>query len=509
LLADLGFWGILGLLAWVVVPVASIAIDIVPALRAGGRRVCEISDDTPLEGDFEILVPIYGDVRYLENVDYLARYGRRVVLCTTTDETRQFDDALAEIAAAHGFRIFKAHVPGRRTTPGQRSVAAPIRDLLVREALATVEATYVVCIDADTVTDQPLERLVGAFAANSLDVASVRLLPSNRNTLLARFQGHEYRLAMRMRRLYPWLVSGACHVARTSVHYQVMQRHSLFYQGNDAEFGMLAHAMGFRVGHIPFDVPTTVPDRLRPWWRQRFAWVGGEFRIYFVNLQFALEHWYFYVYGALVVTLLAPLRWVTVVQYPLVLIAVYLTYLAAFLALNWRTRDASLLLLPLYTLFGTLFLVPLCVVSYLWMAFAHDNFGRIRPDKQISPELAARSPLRIEDGIAVPGVTVSDLQRDLAAVGYDPGPVDGEFGPRTRRALIAWQSELVGRGYDLGPTGADGVFGPLTAAASRRQAPWCGVEDPAISTVDWLGSFRHRRFSAAFATQDIAHRLAA
>ena len=87
-----------------------------------------------------------------------------------------------------------------------------------------------------------------------------------------------------------------------------MQRHSLFFQGNDAELGILAYAMGYNIGHIPFDVPTTVPDRVKPWWRQRYAWVGGEFRIYFVNMQFALQHWYFYIYGALVVTLLSN-RW--------------------------------------------------------------------------------------------------------------------------------------------------------------------------------------------------------
>lgn len=33
---------------------------------------------------------------------------------------------------------------------------------------------------------------------------------------------------------------------------------------------------------------------------------------------------------------------------------------------------------------------------------------------------------------------VRELQRDLIAAGYDPGPVDGVPGPRTERALLAW-----------------------------------------------------------------------
>lgn len=480
---------LLGILAWILVPLTSVAIDVIPAMRAVRRRVCDITPDTVPVDDFEILVPIYGNLKYLESVEYLRQYGSRVVLCTTTQELREFDEELDALAAENGFRVFRAYVPGRKVSAGQRSVSAPIRDVLVREALATVTATYVVCIDADTITEQPLQLLVGAFVANDLDVASVRLLPSNRNTLLARFQGHEYRMAMRMRRLYPWLVSGACHVARTAVHYRIMQRHSLFYQGNDAEFGMLAHAMGYRVGHIPFDVPTTVPDRLKPWWRQRYAWVGGEFRIYFVNMQFALEHWYFYIYGAGVVTLLAPFRWMTVIDHPWVLVVVYLAYLLTFYALNWRTRDSSLPLLPFYTLFQTLFLVPCCAVSYLSMALAHKNFGRIRPGRHRELAQWAEAPLRIVGGVTVEGYSVVDLQMDLKAVGFDPGRVDGAFGPRTRRALIAWQQYLIEHGYDLGPQGADGVFGQLTSDASRREAPWRGLEDSTISTADWLDSF--------------------
>jgi hypothetical protein len=379
----LGPIGLVGIVVWVLMPLASVAIDTLPAFRAGRRRVSDIDQPPPWCDEFEILVPIYGNLRYLENVEYLSSYGARVVLCTTTAESAEFLDGLRSLACEHGFRVFTAFVAGRDPTGG-RSTTAPIRDQLVRGALATVTAPYVVCIDADTVTEKPLQQLVGAFVAHDLDVASVRLLPSNSGTVLARMQGHEYRTAMRMRRLYPWLVSGACHVARTSVHYRVMQRHSMFYQGNDVELGMIADAMGFKVGHIPFDVPTTVPDRWKPWWRQRYAWAGGEFRIFFVNARFALRHRYFYLYGAGVLTLLSPWRWLTVIAHPWVLIAVYGAYLCTFVGLHWRTRDWTLVLLPFYTLIITLVLVPLSVVSYVAMAAGHRNIGRIR---------AARAPL--------------------------------------------------------------------------------------------------------------------
>jgi uncharacterized protein (TIGR02594 family) len=69
------------------------------------------------------------------------------------------------------------------------------------------------------------------------------------------------------------------------------------------------------------------------------------------------------------------------------------------------------------------------------------------------------------------GPKVRDLQRRLRELGYNPGPVDGIFGPRTEAAVRAFQrdSKLV----------ADGIVGPCTRAnlqtpqlheASRRPA---------------------------------------
>jgi len=486
---------LVGILAWVLLPLTSVAFDILPTLRAGRRRVCDIDEHTPSIDDFEVLVPIYGDVKYLENLDYLEAYGSKVLLCTTDQEDERFNHDLAMAADRHGLRIFKTRVPGRRAEAGQRSVAAPVRDKLIRDALAEVKATYVVCIDADTITEQPLNLLVGALEASHLDVASVRLLPSNNDTLLARLQCHEYRMAMRMRRLYPWLVSGACHVARTTVHHSVMLRHSLFFQGNDAEFGMLAEAMGYNVGHIPFDVPTTVPSRLKPWWRQRFAWSGGEFRIYIVNVRLALRHPYFYVYGAVVVTLAVPLRWASVIALTWTIPFVLAVYWVCFVVLNWRTRNWAIVALPFYSLAVTLVLVPLGVWSYVRMATTHHNWGIIRPGRRMNVERRSESiASEMIDAVYRNGLTVGQLQLDLAEVGCDPGVVDGVFGARTKRALVTWQRHLIERGYDLGASGADGVFGVLTARASRDEGVWIGIEDHTISTDDWVRGVDHGRF---------------
>jgi peptidoglycan hydrolase-like protein with peptidoglycan-binding domain len=52
------------------------------------------------------------------------------------------------------------------------------------------------------------------------------------------------------------------------------------------------------------------------------------------------------------------------------------------------------------------------------------------------------------------GSWVSHLQTILAARGFDPGPIDGIFGPRTEAAVNAYQEA-----YGLT---VDGIVGPIT-----------------------------------------------
>ncbi|MCZ6518444.1 MAG: peptidoglycan-binding domain-containing protein [Actinobacteria bacterium] len=52
------------------------------------------------------------------------------------------------------------------------------------------------------------------------------------------------------------------------------------------------------------------------------------------------------------------------------------------------------------------------------------------------------------------GSILEELQRRLLDEGFDPGPVDGIFGPKTKAAVVSYQDS-----FGLEP---DGVCGPIT-----------------------------------------------
>lgn len=64
------------------------------------------------------------------------------------------------------------------------------------------------------------------------------------------------------------------------------------------------------------------------------------------------------------------------------------------------------------------------------------------------------------------------LQRALAALGRNPGPIDGKFGALTRKALVSFQAQS-----GLKP---DGILGPQTDAALRAALREAGKPPVAI-----------------------------
>jgi hypothetical protein len=385
-------WGIGVLL----LPALAIAIDGFAGVHSRGRKYTfgQVRCD-----NFRLLVPIWGDIRYLTNVDALARYGPRVTLCTTGDETELFYAALRRIAAEHRFQVFtdqplRAH---RHRARGRqaRSTGGTTRDRLIRNALGGVTEPYVIPIDADSVPAQPFGVLAGEMQRRGLDLASVRIVPANPYaSVLTRLQTLEYRMAMQIKFVAPWMLSGASHAARTAVLADVMNRHSLFFQGNDVETGIIADARGYRVGHVPFEVLSDVPERFRPWLRQRLAWAGGQFRLFIVNFRFIVVHPFMWIYGAGVTYLALILRWQSLAHSTWRVPEAAAGYLTLVLYLYVRRGRGKwwALAMPFSTQAVSFILTPLGVVWYLKMAIGAGNWGIIRPHRQVAERAGAGAP---------------------------------------------------------------------------------------------------------------------
>lgn len=374
------------LLAVVLILVAMLTIDVFGGIRARARHNSFDWKAVAPVSDFTVLVPLYGNVKYLENTAYLGRCSGDVVLCTTSGETKEFYAELETIAAQYGLRIYRSpHAPV--TTTKKRRTGGTIRDRIVRDALNQLHkdgtlGTYTVCIDADTTTEQPLNMLVGALQQSKADFASVQLVPQTRGSMLVQLQRHEYRLSMKMRWLVPWLLSGACHAGTSEAFRAIMNKHSLFFQGNDVETGLLGDLLGYKATHIPFSVYTNIPSSFRSWWRQRIAWSGGEFRLFIINCRYVFKHPFLWIYGGLIVILLLAARWWFLLNPGWVILGAFLLYAAIITYIHWPNRNWWLLLMPFYSLVTNLIMPAIGVVWYFVMAIPERNFGIIRPRRK-------------------------------------------------------------------------------------------------------------------------------
>lgn len=218
----------------------------------------------------------------------------------------------------------------------------------IRRGLEQVSTEYVVILDADTVPSQDLGRACGALRRAGADIASTVVLPMPLGGLLAGLQMVEYEIAMKIRRLSPYLTSGACIIARADALRRIMEHHSGVFDGEDIEIGLIARRLGMRVIHVDLTALTMVPRTMRGLIAQRVRWTRGFIRLaarYFRQLG---PH---AIYGLVAFLGLTPLKALSIdTMIAAVLPAIYLAYLAITLVASRTAALGYRLLYPLYSL---------------------------------------------------------------------------------------------------------------------------------------------------------------
>ncbi len=82
-----------------------------------------------------------------------------------------------------------------------------------------------------------------------------------------------------------------------------------------------------------------------------------------------------------------------------------------------------------------------------------------------------------------PAVDFAEIQRALGDLGYDPGPIDGAMGNRTREAIQRYQND---RGLAIDGEPSPALFGRLQEDLANRRAPAAGGSQP-TGPIDDLG----------------------
>jgi hypothetical protein len=411
-----------------VIAVILLLFDAQNVLAVSSRRVLRAGDAR--SDDYTIIVPVYGHRRYFDERDHLAAYRERVLVAL--DMAGEGMDDLADELEAEGWAVHRTRLP----VPGPPAL---ILDALESGAVTT---TYAFRMDADTCPVDDPAPLVAEMARAGVDYASVCVRVQHPRRLVERIQALEYRMAMRGRRLRPWLSSGACYGGTADALRRVLSHHSMWFPGEDLEAGRIALALRLRVRHLDLRVATAAPATWRALTRQRRSWWSGGFRHAVINADKNIRHtpvWTFYNLGLVVLGAFLKVQEHVEVRSPAsvalgfaVLFAVYAGITAA---ANWPVRSWLMLIYPPYALFQALAMPILGSVYWARHAWTQRHWGRYRFGyargdalRITTAAVGALRPSRIvRPALARPGVTAAVAAAAVIAVVIAPaGPVGGD-----------------------------------------------------------------------------------
>lgn len=269
---------------YLLVLIALIAlIDFLPRIFIAKNRKPTVRPSYGRIPEYRILPTVYGDISYLQNLNFLRKYRDKTVICTSKYETKEFYRDLRLVCKQNGLRFICVDLPKVDGKPIKNAYTI-YRGALESNRLKVPYGMPCLLMDADTYSNMNVNNLMRAFLTSGYDVASLRCEVDNPQTTIEVLQAFEYKLAMDGRNMDSWLTSGACNVGKAGVLKHVFGNHSNYFAGGDIEIGKLAQTMGYTVGHLDFTFFTSAPNTIRAWFDQRIIWFTGGIRHHIVNI---------------------------------------------------------------------------------------------------------------------------------------------------------------------------------------------------------------------------------
>ena len=354
-------------------------VDYVPRAFLFVKKATKVTPRRGRTPNFLIMPTVYGNISYLQNLNFLKKYKEHVVICTSLYETDEFYTQLTKVCRKNGLRFIKADLPKANGKPIRNAYTIYKGAFQELKALGVKKHTPCILIDADTYSHENVDNLVKSFARSQADIASLRCEVAEPTRVIEKLQAFEYKMAMDNRRMDPWLTSGACNIGKASVFQSIFANHSNFFAGGDIEIGKIASVMGYRIKHINFKFYTAVPDTLKSWYNQRVIWFAGGFRHHVTNIaSYGWYHFFLFFYNTLLIYLLFPLRWVELLNFPLtMLFLIMLSWIYTFILVG-KSWDKVLLLLPFYSFIQSMIIIPAAFVRYIKLCVSQRSLGVLK-----------------------------------------------------------------------------------------------------------------------------------
>lgn len=317
--------------------------------------------------DYTIIIPIYGSIKYLDNLSKIKFYGRKILFVTTDTESELFYRDLYDISNKIKARVLQYNIGDFPKTPW----------ILNTKATKNIKSKYVIWLDADTYPSSNFDYLIGEMEYFNYDITSLNIFVNNPKNIVEKIQSIEYKIVSKIKSYFKWMTSGACIASKTSVMNHIVSNHTNYFSGGDMEIGIRAKLYGYKLGYINFIIYSTAPENITSLFHQRILWTEGDFRLWIINIFLSpLKFKYMIFYHSFLVF---SLLFIKIYVFNLIsILIVYLIYVLYSFLMHKELRGFIVLVYPIYYLLQLFMVFPIGILYYFYYSIVNKNFGIIK-----------------------------------------------------------------------------------------------------------------------------------